>query len=497
MKQVNLIIGSLLAGICLSPAYAAFEESTPGARARSMAGALGASSGDSALVFVQPAGLFSVAAAQAAITYGRLFYGLSDDSNINDSILTLGFPVTAGGAVGLGYKKLGLERYYSEETFTAGAGWRFHPLAAIGVSGKYLLLQYGADDYTRADPVFAGASRKTAVEFDAGILFMPHKAVTVSIGRKNLLGQSAGLAGGYELQPADRLAISYCEENLFIGLDSVQSGRNRSYMAGMEQWLMKKLFAVRIGGGWQNDSFNRVCAGFGLSLGAVGIDYAFDYPVSGIEKTGGSHYVTLVLRANKPSAKQKKDLPVASVPAFAGAIEAPAAFETPVVSSPSIATAPVVMDLEVAPRELPLCAPLFPYVLGLPAMDLLPKTTVALEAVIEAEPVTVDASTAAVTLPVEPPPPPAEPVVEVGEPAPVSAPEPAPVAVPAPEKPAVTQPSAPRPGLKTHKVSAGETLPFLAEKYYGNSADWTKIYEANEDEIEKGSLKKGQLIIIP
>ncbi|MBN1824109.1 MAG: hypothetical protein JW803_07305 [Endomicrobiales bacterium] len=51
--------------------------------------------------------------------------------------------------------------------------------------------------------------------------------------------------------------------------------------------------------------------------------------------------------------------------------------------------------------------------------------------------------------------------------------------------------------VKAHTVSSGETLPLLAEKYYGSSEEWLKIYEANSDKIEKGTLRKNEVIIIP
>jgi nucleoid-associated protein YgaU len=52
--------------------------------------------------------------------------------------------------------------------------------------------------------------------------------------------------------------------------------------------------------------------------------------------------------------------------------------------------------------------------------------------------------------------------------------------------------------VDTHTVKAGDTLYRIAEKYYDDPSVWTKILEANEDTLEDaGSLKKGQVLIIP
>jgi nucleoid-associated protein YgaU len=57
--------------------------------------------------------------------------------------------------------------------------------------------------------------------------------------------------------------------------------------------------------------------------------------------------------------------------------------------------------------------------------------------------------------------------------------------------------SAPGKYTAIHKVIYGDTLPSLAEKYYGDKSRWLDIYEANTDKIEKGSLQEGQILIIP
>ena len=50
---------------------------------------------------------------------------------------------------------------------------------------------------------------------------------------------------------------------------------------------------------------------------------------------------------------------------------------------------------------------------------------------------------------------------------------------------------------RSHRVESGETLTTLAETYYKDKSRWVNIYEANKDKIEKGSLRTGDMIIIP
>jgi LysM domain len=65
---------------------------------------------------------------------------------------------------------------------------------------------------------------------------------------------------------------------------------------------------------------------------------------------------------------------------------------------------------------------------------------------------------------------------------------------PAPSPP----PPGPAPAAKSHTVVHGDTLSNIAQKYYGNSALWTKIYAANKAVIGSNPnlLKPGQKLII-
>lgn len=51
--------------------------------------------------------------------------------------------------------------------------------------------------------------------------------------------------------------------------------------------------------------------------------------------------------------------------------------------------------------------------------------------------------------------------------------------------------------VRTHKVSAGETLQSLAREYYGDPNQWKRIYNANPDKIDRGLPKAGSTLVIP
>jgi hypothetical protein len=53
-------------------------------------------------------------------------------------------------------------------------------------------------------------------------------------------------------------------------------------------------------------------------------------------------------------------------------------------------------------------------------------------------------------------------------------------------------------GGRTYTVAAGDSLSKIAKNFYGNSADYMKIYEANKDKLnDPDKIKVGQQLVIP
>lgn len=51
---------------------------------------------------------------------------------------------------------------------------------------------------------------------------------------------------------------------------------------------------------------------------------------------------------------------------------------------------------------------------------------------------------------------------------------------------------------QSHTVQAGDTLAGIAEKYYGDSIQWKRIYEANHDQLGQHiDMQVGLVLTIP
>ncbi|MCK9594664.1 MAG: LysM peptidoglycan-binding domain-containing protein [Candidatus Omnitrophica bacterium] len=83
-----------------------------------------------------------------------------------------------------------------------------------------------------------------------------------------------------------------------------------------------------------------------------------------------------------------------------------------------------------------------------------------------------------------------KPAVKIEPGQPVDAVEPVPAVIPA-DEPAITEP-------QKYTVQPGDTLQKIASKFYGRSAKWPRIYEANRKTVKSpDNIKPGQVITIP
>jgi LysM repeat protein len=496
-----IILIVLAVGIC----SAAYEDQVFGARMNSFSGAFVSIADDAETVFVQPAGILNLNSPEASFSYGRLFWGLDDGSEIVSPVISLAWPLTEKAGFGVGYKSTELMGVYSESTLILGSAYRAHDRCSVGINIKSLSIKYGSDEYTSIDPVLANNSGKSNFDFDLGIFAEVLPYLNAAFSAQNLLNADMGIKDQSKLKSINRLGLAYFEEDLFkAALESVFIGSDKRFLVGVEKIFWNRVFALRFGVGWGDSEFRKATAGVGFNFEQFSIDYSLDYPLSGIENTIGTHYLTFSLKfldardrvrirkkpvpekkakkpkkAKSPGEKKKKDKDKKEKK------EEPRRKEKRAFPAGSY-------DKSMLPGKT-----LYPDLHGL---DIKPeKKDISLpesgDLLKHAKPFLEDKSVLPKDLPG------VGTGVETIKPVPETRPlKPAVQSVPSGVRPKperkVRKPVQ-KPPLKGYKVKNGDTLPSLAEKFYGNKAEWIKIFEANKEKIEKGSLKTGQILIIP
>ncbi len=511
-----LILLAVTTACCLLPApcSSAFDEYLTGARVRAMGGAYAALADDVNGVLGQPAALANLADTQLSVSYGQLYLGLSDGSRISDSSILFGMPAGKHFGIGAAYQSLSLNSTYSENTALLAAGASICSGLRAGAAAKMLTVSYGHDGYTDLDPVFAGGMSRSAMDADLGIIWQATGKISFAYTRNNLLGADLGLAETAPVTARDIVALGYREEDFTFDLEDQQGGLENRVVIGIEKLLIDHLLALRLGFGSGNRDYRKVSTGFGFNMKQFSIDYAFEYPLSGIEGTSGTHYLTICTHFGAhqtPAVEQCKIIcePKTPVPVPAPQIPAQAELQKPVCQ-----------EVKPVPVEKTVVTPAPETYMGSGKLQLLnmlqlqqfavaPSTTpvvqppaVSSAAVVPAPINAVAQSTAPANTEIK---------AVVPDAAEEDTEEPAAIQKIPKAKPAIEKPSPvddelrPRtlngqaPGKYTaiHRVVYGDSLPSLAEKYYHAKARWVDIYEANKDKIEKGTLQAGQILIIP
>lgn len=502
--------------------YGSYEDNSGGARMRGLGGAFVSIADDSETVFIQPAGTLNIKQPQLSATYGKLFVGLSDGSEIADSSFALIYPVDEKLGIGIAYKSTGLKQAYTEQSVLFNMSMGVYNKVSMGLNIKYLTLKYGSDGYTRLDPVFLSGYDKIASEADAGILASPVDRLTVGYSVRNLARGDLGLRSREPASLQEIFGVSYHEQSYLMAFEAARTNGKYKYIGALEKGFFAELFKFRCGFGWGDGRYRKISAGFGFKLEQFFIDYAWDYPLSGIEQTSGTHYITFTAKLSRFGGKKQaaqKMKPVERVKIKPVSVVEPkeAAAKTEPIKPKEE------MQTPLSPVMLPgMLTPLRPPVSLFVSTDTLSPAGVE-TAVSTAAPVTAARAVSTETVKTE------GYVAISTKPAVIyrsETPEakPAPesqiarasiipgvgvIIKPIPKKPAVkpefvkienkskyTRPAF-TPGTRTYKVKNNDTMMTLADRYYGKKSQWTVIYEANKDNIEKGALKPGQMIIIP
>ena len=373
-KKMNNIL-LVLAACILLPAlsYAAFEPVAIGARPAAMGGAYTAIADDVYSVYYNPAGLSLVPRMEFTTQYSQLYTGLWDKSNLNYSFLGLAQPLMFKrdfGTVGLSVLNFTAGSLYRESTITLSYGRNFKiggiRKLDVGFNVKSLTIGYGTDEYTydslnddgithslqggaaRADSLFEkyGFS-KSAVAIDIGVkyaLFTNYK-LGLMISNINEPGIALDSTSDAKLPRMINLGFAHNGKGYLVSVDYMSRQVNKvsdSRISIAAEKLLPMGFGLRSSVALGSRELTNFAVGFGYQSSGLQIDYALEYPISGIKSTMGNHKVSLTLKFG----------PVMHVPEEAGALQVALEKEQKARAQTEVALAEKNKELEKKLHEL-------------------------------------------------------------------------------------------------------------------------------------------------
>ena len=318
----RIALNTLLAGVCVGRAMAAYEDVGVGARVTGLGHAYTAVADDVYSVYYNPAGLATLDRPEFGTTYSKLLTGLSDGSAPSNSFLAYAHPLDGGrkGTLGVGWNEFTLSGLYRESQFLASYGRALFPSTSpnryyLGATLKYLNRSIGGTAEAAsgisntgqatgmADPVLQNAS-KGNFDADLGFLWRVKPRWTLGLMIQHLMEPNVGFAATDKLGRNIKFGGSYKTPfSTLTGdarLQSAPDGSTDKILAvGAEKWLPTLLhgsFGVRGSLSTGSRDFRQMSFGLSYKISRMQFDYGFALPIGGLTATSGSHRMGLTFR---------------------------------------------------------------------------------------------------------------------------------------------------------------------------------------------------------
>ncbi|MCJ7646435.1 tetratricopeptide repeat protein, partial [bacterium] len=277
-----------------------FEDIGVGARPIGMGSAFVALVDDVHSIYYNPAGLSQLTHIEFTSSYGKLYWGLDDGSNLGNAFIGYAHPLAKLGGIGVGWLSLGLNSLYREDTFILSYGNKLFSSFSGGLNFKVLYKQYSSNEDTKSDPLFQkkGYSR-IGFSGDIGLLYNLSANIFSGLSLTDILQPNMNLEDERDKLPLGvRIGIAYRDKTNLINLalDAIYKDGKFNISAGAEKWFSGKSMGVRGGMDIGSDGFKSFSLGGSYQVSPFEIDYAFIYPLSGLRGTYGSHRFSLTLR---------------------------------------------------------------------------------------------------------------------------------------------------------------------------------------------------------
>lgn len=299
--RARAVLAALLIAAGARQAQAAFDAPPVGPQAAAMGGASLAGRGDSAALFLNPAGVAGLKRPEAYFMYNRFYAGLSGVDGLGQGFATVGIP-TKFGAVGIGYADLQASGLLEERVIGVTFARRWFDAFEAGVTGKYLYHRYliGSDPSASADPVFRNGASRGAFAFDLGLSAAVAGPLTAGLAVRNINRPDVGLESEDRIPREVQAGLSYAVESWGLKLTAdclyrdadTGSLRGRSVPGiGLEKALDGDRVKFRVGA--TPDQFS---GGAGIQFDRLGFDYAFILSRNLLADNAGTHMIGIRYR---------------------------------------------------------------------------------------------------------------------------------------------------------------------------------------------------------
>jgi len=309
----------LISNFSILTSHSSFEPLSVGARASGMAEAYTTIADDALSLYYNPAGMLHVRRPELSTYYSRLFIGLEDNSTISRSFMGYVHPLKekwGGGSMGVSYINLALSSLYKEEAYGLSYARSITRRLNAGVTLKGLKKTIGSDRYTEnaiddtgfalgaPDPLFNNGRSKTVFSGDLGVQYRLTAHYAMGFALKNI--NSPNIALGDDADNVSKIysmGLARRTRDTSFALDITRwtfTENDIRVNFGGEHWFGNGL-AIRGGLASGSRDYRNITLGGSYKLDGIQFDYAVNYPLEGVEKTAGTHQVSITFRFGKPA----------------------------------------------------------------------------------------------------------------------------------------------------------------------------------------------------
>ncbi|OGF50392.1 MAG: hypothetical protein A2231_02545 [Candidatus Firestonebacteria bacterium RIFOXYA2_FULL_40_8] len=283
---------------------ASFED-IPGARPIGMSGAFTSIADDVNALFYNPAGLSKLGRIEVTGLYEQQYAGLGENICYSyfGSVLPLGDLGRFGISGSMSYTSL-----YQEYMVALSYGLKVSksPSVSLGVNIKWLSKTFTQNEYTAIDPLFLNSGLNMNFwSYDIGGLIDITKQSRIGVMLMNI-NQPVDSYDGDRLPLKIKAGGMYNFDILTAsvegeyGLASINGHKDLNLSAGIEKWICENNLGLRAGISFLRYSIRSISVGATYKIDGLQIDYALQYPISGITGTLGNHIVQLTYKFGSP-----------------------------------------------------------------------------------------------------------------------------------------------------------------------------------------------------